>query len=80
MTLEALRSTLEEARTRFQLKPEEGIPSIDVIFDQTESHLNAWTTPTLRPVINATGVILHTNLGRAPLSKAALAAMQRSRR
>ena len=26
----------------------------------------------LRPVINATGVILHTNLGRAPLSKAAL--------
>jgi L-seryl-tRNA(Ser) seleniumtransferase len=27
----------------------------------------------LRPVINATGVILHTNLGRAPLSKAALA-------
>jgi L-seryl-tRNA(Ser) seleniumtransferase len=27
-----------------------------------------------RPVINATGVIIHTNLGRAPLSKAALAA------
>jgi L-seryl-tRNA(Ser) seleniumtransferase len=27
----------------------------------------------LRPVINATGVILHTNLGRAPLSNAALA-------
>ncbi|MCZ7570210.1 MAG: L-seryl-tRNA(Sec) selenium transferase [Ardenticatenaceae bacterium] len=34
------------------------------------------TQPTLRPIINATGVIIHTNLGRAPLSRAALAAMQ----
>ena len=31
--------------------------------------------PTLRPVINATGIIVHTNLGRAPLSEAALAAV-----
>ncbi len=30
-----------------------------------------WTSPTLFPVINASGVILHTNLGRAPLSSAA---------
>jgi len=32
----------------------------------------------LRPVINASGVILHTNLGRAPLSPAAIAEFQRS--
>ncbi len=31
--------------------------------------------PSLRPVINATGVIIHTNLGRAPLSSAAIEAM-----
>ena len=31
-------------------------------------------TPSPRPLINATGVVIHTNLGRAPLSKAAIAA------
>ncbi|HJT03481.1 MAG TPA: L-seryl-tRNA(Sec) selenium transferase, partial [Pseudonocardiaceae bacterium] len=33
------------------------------------------TATTLRPVLNATGVLLHTNLGRAPLSAAALTAL-----
>jgi L-seryl-tRNA(Ser) seleniumtransferase len=31
--------------------------------------------PSLRPLVNATGVVLHTNLGRAPLSEAALRAV-----
>ena len=91
LTLDALRSTLEEARTQFRLalpkehrddmsavegaQPEMDLPSIDAILSQAESHLIAWTAPTLLRVINATGVILHTNLGRAPLSKATIAAM-----
>jgi L-seryl-tRNA(Ser) seleniumtransferase len=38
----------------------------------TETELQRLFTPTLRPVINATGVIVHTNLGRAPLSASAV--------
>jgi L-seryl-tRNA(Ser) seleniumtransferase len=76
LTLDALRLSLDEVRSRFLANPEVGLPSTEAILAQAESHLNEWTTPTLLPVINATGVILHTNLGRAPLSKAAIAAMK----
>ncbi|GBC83554.1 L-seryl-tRNA(Sec) selenium transferase [bacterium HR10] len=40
------------------------------------TRLEALERPSLRRVINATGVILHTNLGRAPLSAAALRALE----
>jgi len=40
-----------------------------------ESRLREAAAPRLRRVINASGVILHTNLGRAPLSRAAVAAL-----
>ena len=78
LTLNALRLVLDEIRARFKTKPEAGLPSADMILAQAESQLTAWTASTLLPVINATGVILHTNLGRAPLSKATLAAMKES--
>ncbi len=75
LTLTAIRSALDEIRARFKMDPEPALPSIDSILAQTESYLSAWTKPTLIPVINATGVILHTNLGRAPLSDATIRAM-----
>jgi len=75
LTLDALRLTLDEIRARFKADPESALPSTDLILSQTESYLSAWTASTLHPVINATGVILHTNLGRAPLSSATIKAM-----
>jgi L-seryl-tRNA(Ser) seleniumtransferase len=74
LTLEALRFSLDQARAEFsQLNH---VPSREVLLDQAHYTLQAWTIPSLQPVINATGVILHTNLGRAPLSKAAIRATQ----
>src|SRR4026209_978652 len=75
LTLDALRLTLDETRARFKADPQSGLPSTDLIVTRAESHLDVWSWPSLVPVINATGVILHTNLGRAPLSQATIQAM-----
>lgn len=75
LTLDALRNTLDDIRARFKAGTLTGLPSNESILAQAESTLSAWTAPTLSPVINATGVILHTNLGRAPMSEATIRAM-----
>jgi len=75
LTLTAIRDTLEKIRARFSSGQITALPPNDLILAQAESLLSVWTTPTLRSVINATGVILHTNLGRAPLSDATIRAM-----
>lgn len=45
-------------------------------FEAVETHIDTHRLASLRPVINATGVIIHTNLGRAPLAPEAVAAMR----
>jgi L-seryl-tRNA(Ser) seleniumtransferase len=75
MVTEAARSVLENLRSKIQqeeVKPSAVDEAIDRLPEAIESHLRAETDWSLRPVINATGVILHTNLGRAPLARAAL--------
>ena len=66
--LAAVRESLEAARTRRAGPPERWEEDI-------RERLAQRTGPGLRPVLNATGVVLHTNLGRAPLATAAIQAM-----
>jgi L-seryl-tRNA(Ser) seleniumtransferase len=74
LTLEAVRHVLDTVRREY---PESGdVPDMEALLGRVRVLLKNWVAPTLHPVINATGVILHTNLGRAPLSPASLQAAQ----
>ncbi len=73
-TLLTIRETLEEFRS--SIKAGKTAPDFIEIVDKINSKLTSRFSPTLLPVINATGVILHTNLGRAPLSQETIQAMQ----
>ena len=64
----AVRESLEAARTRRAGPPEHWEQDV-------RERLTQRATPGLLPVLNATGVVLHTNLGRAPLAPVAIEAM-----
>ncbi len=73
--LAAVRAALDDRRAR--LRAGEALPTGPAsILQEAAGRLRRAFAPTLRPVINATGVIIHTNLGRAPLSAAAQQAVQ----
>jgi L-seryl-tRNA(Ser) seleniumtransferase len=74
LTVEAIRQALNLARQAIMAGQQ--CPSMDELVEITRVNLEAGARPTLRPVINATGVIIHTNLGRSPLSAEARAAME----
>ncbi len=76
ITLQALRFVLDGIRIRSSQVEEVIVPTQDEIFVRVETTLLRWTSATMIPVINATGVILHTNLGRAPLSTSAINAIR----
>lgn len=74
LTVEAIRTVLDEVRSGYT--QDKSIPTKEILINRVKQKLVTWTAPTLQQVINATGVILHTNLGRAPLCKSALEAIQ----
>jgi L-seryl-tRNA(Ser) seleniumtransferase len=74
-TIAVVRETLD--RVREKIRAGENIAvDFNSILEQAGDALQDQFQPSLRPVINATGVIIHTNLGRVPLSEAAQRAIQ----
>ena len=76
LTLRTVRAGLAQARA--QIREGALCPSSDELLALAGRMLELEQRPHLRPVINATGVIINTNLGRAPLSQEALQAVQRA--
>ena len=69
--VDATRQVLQSLRGRISSGSIASI-SVEMLESEIIAATEATTELSLRPVINATGVILHTNLGRAPLSPEAL--------
>ena len=74
MAVKAIRQSLDQIREKML----SGIPlpDVDVIIKEANKFTREWMQQSLFPVINASGIILHTNLGRAPLSDDTIEAMQ----
>lgn len=77
VVVDGVRSFLDDLRD--QVSTETGdvlIPTPSEIADKIANWLKTEEKPYLRPVINGTGIILHTGLGRAPLAKSAIESVQ----
>ena len=73
--LAACRAVVESVRSAALAQTIDSIPGLDELVDRARRAAVAASAPKLRRVVNATGVVLHTNLGRAPLAQSALDAI-----
>ncbi|MBM3993505.1 MAG: L-seryl-tRNA(Sec) selenium transferase [Planctomycetes bacterium] len=77
--VEAIRAELSDVRAALA-QGQNGVHTPEAIAANVEKRLSADLQPRLRTVINATGIVLHTNLGRAPIAEeAATAAYEAAR-
>jgi L-seryl-tRNA(Ser) seleniumtransferase len=72
-TVNVIRQVLEDARVA--ILAGEDVPTWEQLVEALRVRFRTQYLGQLQPVINATGVIIHTNLGRAPLSRSTLEAM-----
>jgi L-seryl-tRNA(Ser) seleniumtransferase len=78
LVVTALRGELEAARLQLARDAERPPPlDADRLAERVADVVQRLQAGSLVPVLNATGVVLHTNLGRAPLAPAAIAAIGR---
>jgi len=72
LVLRAIRQVLDELREEIRKAPiRDKMPDVELstVVDQITRRASILSQPSLRQVINATGVIVHTNLGRSPVPK-----------
>jgi L-seryl-tRNA(Ser) seleniumtransferase len=72
---EAIRVVLADARQRLATDARAAAPSPEEIMDEVQARMEAQCRLPLRAVVNASGVVLHTNLGRALLAPQAVDAV-----
>lgn len=72
---DALRGVLDELRLAIKAGRTASLPSVERIIEETDRRAAELSRPKLRKVINGTGVVIHTNLGRSPLAKSAIDAL-----
>ena len=76
VVVSTVRTVLDEVRQEVQTAAHEmTLPSVADLAERIAQRVLAGEVPPLRPVVNATGILLHTGLGRAPLAEEALEEM-----
>src|SRR5688572_7435223 len=78
---DAVRAEVDALRSRIAAGTQlNGETDPDALAARIVARLELASAPHLRPVLNATGIVLHTNLGRSPMSEVAASAAYQAAR